>query len=128
MARVDTEAELFQVFAYSPLRAPEGSRLGIAEAVVRANYRLGIGKFELDYDDGEMRFQLSQVLSDDAVGKEVIDRMMATAIYMLDMYLPAFLSVIYGNELPKDAIRCVEAGRSGGMGEDGERREEDATD
>ena len=33
---------------------------------------------------------------------------------MLDMYLPAVLSVIYGNELPKDAIRCVEGGRCGG--------------
>jgi len=29
---------------------------------------------------------------------------------MLDTYLPAVLSVIYGNELPADAVRCVEAG------------------
>ena len=56
----------------------------------------------------------------DAVGEEVIDRMIGTAINILDMYLPAFLSVIYGNELPKDAIRCVEAGRGGGSSEDGE--------
>ena len=28
--------------------------------------------------------------------------------------LPAVLSVIYGNELAKDAVRCVEAGRCGG--------------
>ena len=36
---------------------------------------------------------------------------MGTTMSMLDMYLPAVLSVIYGNELPKDAIRCVEARR-----------------
>ena len=48
---------------------------------------------------------------------------MGTTMSMLDMYLPAVLSVIYGNELPKDAIRCVEAKRcnsgeaeSGGTG------------
>ncbi len=28
---------------------------------------------------------------------------------MLDMYLPAFLSVIYANELPKDAVGRAEA-------------------
>jgi hypothetical protein len=40
----------------------------------------------------------------------VIDRLIAVTMAMLDMYLPAVLSVIYGNELPKDAIRCVEGG------------------
>ena len=31
-------------------------------------------------------------------------------VAMLDTYLPAVLSVVYGNELPADAVRCVEAG------------------
>ena len=30
---------------------------------------------------------------------------------MLNIYLPAVLSVIYGNELPKDAVRHAEPGR-----------------
>jgi hypothetical protein len=109
VARVEAEAELFQVFGYSPLRIPEGCRLAIAEAVTRANYGLRIGKFELDLDDGELRFQAAQILVYESVGEEVIDRMIGTAISMLDMYLPSFLSVIYANELPQDAIRRVEA-------------------
>ena len=44
----------------------------------------------------------------------VIDRLITATMAMLDMYLPAVLSVIYGNELPKDAIRSVEGGRCGG--------------
>ena len=113
VAHVDAEADLFQVFAHSPLRVPEGSRPAIAEAVARANYGLRVGKFEFDIDDGELRFQTSQVLTDDTVGETVIDRLFSTTVAMLDMYLPAVLSVIYGNELPKEAIRCVEAGRCG---------------
>ncbi len=109
VARVEVEADLFQVFGYSPLRVPEGCRPAIAEAVARANYGLRLGKFELDLDDGEMRFQVAQVLTGDSVGEEVIDRMISTSINMLDMYLPAFLSVIYANELPQDAILRVEA-------------------
>jgi hypothetical protein len=42
---------------------------------------------------------------------DVIGRLMGTTVAMLDTYLPAVLSVIYGNETPQDAIRCAEAGR-----------------
>jgi hypothetical protein len=104
------EHDLFQVACFSPLRIPEGSRRDIAEAIVRANYGLRVGKFELDFDDGEIRFQVSQILVDDAVGQDVIERMIGTAVNMLDTYLPALLSVIYANESPKEAIARVEAG------------------
>ena len=114
VAHVDEEAELFQVFGYAPIRIPDGSRPAIAETVARANYGLRVGKFEFDVDQGEMRFHASQVLTADGVDDAVIDRLISTTMSMLDMYLPAVLSVIYGNELPKDAIRCVEAGRCGG--------------
>jgi hypothetical protein len=120
VARVDAEADLFQVFGHSPLHVPEGSRPAIAEAVARANYGLRVGKFEFDVDDGELRFQASQVLTGDTLGEDVIDRLITTTLAMLDMYLPAFLSVIYGNELPKDAIRHVEAGSFGHCDGDGD--------
>jgi hypothetical protein len=100
---------LFQVFGYSPIRIPVGSRPAIAETVVRANYGLRVGKFEFDMDAGELRFQASQIVVGDTVGESVIDRLIRTTIDMLDMYLPAFLSVVYGNELPKDAILQVES-------------------
>jgi hypothetical protein len=72
-----------------------------------------LGKFELDLDGGEVRFQVSQILDDDAVGQAVINRMIGAAVNMLDTYLPALLSVIYANELPKEAIARVEAGFCG---------------
>ena len=123
VAHVDEEADLFQVFGYSPIRVPEGSRPAIAEAVARANYGLRVGKFEFNVDEGDLRFQASQALLSESVGESVIDRLITTTMAMLDMYLPAFLSVIYGNELPKDAIRCAEAGRCGQTATDGEEQE-----
>ena len=123
IAAVDEEGSVFQVFGYSPIRVPEGSRPAIAEAVARANYGLRVGKFEFNVDEGDLRFQASQALTGEAVGEGVIDRLIGTTMAMLDMYLPAFLSVIYGNELPKDAIRCAEAGRCGQTETDGEEQE-----
>ncbi len=114
VARV--EDDLFQVVCYSPVRIPTGILRDIAEAIVRANHRLRVGKFELDLDDGELFFQVSQILDGDAVGEAVIDRMIGTAVNMLDTYLPALLSVVYGNEEPADAIRQAEAGFGRGDG------------
>lgn len=109
VARADAEAEVFQVFGYSPLRVPQGCRPAIAEAVARANYGLRVGRFDLDVDDGQLLFHASQILVGETLSKDVIDRLIGTTMHMLDMYLPAFLSVIYGNELPEDAVRHVES-------------------
>ena len=47
------------------------------------------------------------------MGEAVIDRMIGTAVNMMETYLPAFMSVVYGNEEAGDAIRRVEAGWCG---------------
>jgi hypothetical protein len=113
VAVVDATAELFQVFGFSPVMVPAGARRAIAETVARANYGMRLGKFELDFSDGELRFQAAHVLTDDHLEDEVIGRLMGTTLTMLDLYLPAFLSVIYGNELPEDAVAHIEKGRPG---------------
>lgn len=110
-AQVDADDNLFQVFGYSPVRVPIGSRPAVAETVVRANYGLKVGKFEMDFDEGELRFQAAQVLVDDDLADATIHRLIGTTMAMLNTYLPAVLSVIYGNELPKDVVRHAEPGR-----------------
>ncbi len=111
IARVDADDSLFQVFGYSPVRVPPGSRPAIAETVVRVNCGLKVGKFEMDYDEGELRFQAAQFLPDDDLEDATIQRLLGTTMAMLNTYLPAILSVIYGNELPMDAVRQAEPRR-----------------
>ena len=118
IAAVDEDGDLFQVLAFSPVRAPEGSRPSIAEAIAHANYGLKLGKFETDWEDGELRFQVGQVLIGAVLDDALLERMFGTATAVLDCYLPAFLSVIYGNELPEGRhpqrgdTRCVRGGMS----------------
>lgn len=111
-ARVDSESSLFQVFGHSPMRVPPGARAAIAETVMRANCGLKLGKFEMDFDEGDLRFQVAQILLEDDLEEATIQRLIGTTISMLDIYLPAVLSVIYGNELPKDAVSHAEPGRA----------------
>ena len=125
-ARVDADDSLFQVFGYSPVRVPKGALPAVAETVVRINCCLKVGKFELNYDEGDMRFQAAQILPDDNLEDETIQRLLGTTMAMLNAYLPAVLSVIYGNELPQDALRHAEPGLFGvDESDNGERRAND---
>ena len=110
VVQVNDDDELLHVVGFAPVRVQEGSRSAIMETITRANLGMKVGKFEMDLDDGELRFYAAQILMHGRLEDAVIERMMGTTVSMLDMYLPAVLSVIFGNELPQDAVKCVEAG------------------
>ena len=63
-----TAAKLGVPFAPSPSPPSPLRPLVSFAPFARANYGSRLGKFELDLDDGEVRFQISQILVDDAVG------------------------------------------------------------
>ena len=109
LGSVDEEDNLLQFFAIAPIRVPVGSRPGVGEAIVRANWGLKVGKFEMDHDSGRLHFQVAHVFSDGGFSHELVHRLVHTALAMLDRYLPAIMSVIYGNDEPKEAVCRVEA-------------------
>lgn len=106
--RATVEDGLFQVFGWFPINVPPGSRRDVAEAILRANYAMKVGKFEMDMNDGEVRFQAYSMFHEDELADDLIFRTFQVVVNMLDRYTPAFLSVIYGNEPPADAIKRVE--------------------
>jgi hypothetical protein len=108
VARVDDGAGLFLVCGRLPVRAPAGAVPAIAETITRANFELLNGRFEMDFDTGDLQFQIAEILSGVSLDEEVIERMIRTTLRMLDTYMPAVLSVIYGNEQPRDAVYHVE--------------------
>ena len=122
IAVVDANDGLFQIFGYSPVYVPEGCKAAIAEALTRANSGLKVGKFEMNYDKGEVRFQAAHILADNELDDQTIQRLLGHTMNMLNVYLPAVLSVIYGNETPKEAVRQVEPGSPGVDESENEKR------
>jgi hypothetical protein len=59
LARVDQEKELVLFYSYCPVKAPEDKRPILADFLTRANYGLYIGNFEMDFNDGEVRYKTS---------------------------------------------------------------------
>ncbi len=102
-ARADSDEE-FHVFGQLRIDVPHGSRKAVAEVIERANYRQAGGEFEMNFSEDELRFHVSESLSDGELQSEMIDRLIEAARNALDSCLAAVLSVIFGNEQPEDAV------------------------
>ncbi|MGF1657387.1 MAG: YbjN domain-containing protein [Verrucomicrobiales bacterium] len=109
VAAVNEENDVFQFFSFVPLRGSEAQRPGLSEFICRANYGMKFGRFELDFDDGDLRFhtstryynQLSQERIRDTVGSNLLT---------VDRYLPGLALLLFAGAEPLDAIRSAEKG------------------
>ena len=104
--RVDLEQFIFYVIA--PIKTPEEMRDDIGEYINRANYGLRIGNFELDYNDGELRYKSSLDFENATLTPALLKNTIYPAVHTMDRYLPGIFSVIYGNKDPLDAIGGIE--------------------
>lgn len=102
------EESMLQVFTHPANKVPDNQRHRIAEAITRANYGLKLGKFEMDFDDGELRYQNAIPIEGELPDDEVLDHLLYVGGAMVDRYVPAFLSIIYGNEDVKLAVDAAE--------------------
>ena len=82
----------------------------IAEFITRANYGLHMGCFELDFNDGEIRYKMSisntalEANPDDEIG-----RIMSIPCSTIDTYSSGIIGVLSGYEEPEEAVkRCEE--------------------
>lgn len=108
---IDIRTENNQVLIYTtlPTTVPENHRVRVAEFLTRANYGLIIGNFELDFEDGEVRYKATYIYDDTFPNTETIFmRNLFVSFNSMDKYLPGVMSVIYANILPNQAITQIE--------------------
>lgn len=99
-----------QVAFYSVLsvNAPQEKRHKVAEFITRVNYGMVIGNFEMDYDDGEVRFKTSVDVEGSALGASMIRQLVYANLIITDRYLPGIMRVIYSDESPSKILDSIE--------------------
>jgi hypothetical protein len=107
-AQAREENKQFVFYSLCPVTAPEDKRQAIAEFLTRANYGMMIGNFELDLNDGEIRYKTSIDIAGDSLSFTLIKNLVYTNVTMMDEYLPGIMSVIHGDASPKQAITNIE--------------------
>jgi hypothetical protein len=108
-AKAREDQEQFVFYSICPVNAPENKRLTVAEFLTRANSGMIIGNFEMDFEDGEIRYKTSIDVEGDSLSSALIKQLVYANVMMMDAYLPGIMSVIYGDVSPKDAIAQIES-------------------
>jgi len=106
--RVDEDDEIVVYLSRCPVFVPEERRTAAMEYLTRANYGLRIGNFELDLDDGEVRYKSSLDVEGDELTPALVKRIMRPNLITMDRYLPGLMRVIYGSADPAKEIADLE--------------------
>ena len=106
--RPDDEAEQLTVFGIFPGEVPPHQRTSMALLLTRVNRGLIVGCFELDLDDGELRFRCGL----DVEGGELTEPLVAQLVGLngrtLDAYFPAIDALLRHDLAPEEALRLAE--------------------
>ena len=107
-AEVDEEKFWLIFYAYMPVNTPQEKMDEMAEFICRANRGMRIGNFELDYDDGEIRYKTSIDAEGGEMTLQMIDNLLRANLSTINRYFPGIMSVIYSDREVLDLIREIE--------------------
>ncbi len=98
-----------QVLFYTTLKVHAAAQRipAMLEFVARANFGLAVGNFELDPDDGEIRFKTSVDVNNTELTRGLLSGLTSLNVAAVHVYLPGIEAVIGGAEA-RAAIAAVE--------------------
>lgn len=113
-ARVREAAQQIVFYSICPIYVPDLKRLVMAEFLTRANYGLIMGNFEMDFNDGEIRYKTSidveRIPLDQPWNMTMIKQIVYANVLTMDKYLPGILRVVASDDTPAEVIAEIEEG------------------
>lgn len=89
--------------SYGPY-VPADRRVAIAEAIARINAKSGIGNFELDFADGEIRYRVSADVEDGLLSEKMVDNMLGFTMTAMERFHDALMRIAFGDVEPELAL------------------------
>jgi hypothetical protein len=111
LARTHEDKDIFLFYSILEYNVPEDRRPAAAEYITRANYGLRLGNFEMDFDDGEVRYKTSIDVEGGTLAVAMVKNMVLTNALTVDKYLAGLNEVVFGKAAPKEAITEAEKKR-----------------
>ena len=96
-------------YSVHPRSAPPTRLAEVAEFLHRVNYGTIIGNFELDCDDGEIRFKTSIDVEGEALTDVGLEKLATYNVRSMSQYLVLIDAVIDGTATPRAAMEQVDA-------------------
>lgn len=89
MVRCFDDTSRLLVYSLYPESVPENLRPRISELICRINYGLIMGNFEMDWDDGELRYKTSMDIEGIELGSTILRNLIYGNFHSFDLYFKA---------------------------------------
>jgi hypothetical protein len=107
IAMLEADEQVVVHSSFNP-PVPGDRRDAIALFLTRANYGILLGNFELDLDDGELRYKTSIDVRGAELTEALLDNLVVANVAMFDRYVPGIEAVVRGAD-PADAVAAIAA-------------------
>lgn len=99
-------AETSQVLVYSimPAKIPADQRVAVAEFMMRINYDQVLGGFEINMEDGEVRYRTALDFGSEVFTPGLFDPVVKANLIGYGDHLEGMEAVIAGDATPKEAV------------------------
>ncbi len=95
----------FIFFSICGANTPLEKRLSMLELLNSFNYKLFFGNFEMDLEDGEIRFKTSVSYSNLDLNQHFIKELIMTNINIMDKSLAAIMKLMFGDISVEEAMK-----------------------
>ena len=97
----------FIFFSIVGTKTPEEKKTPMAELITRLNFDKFLGNFDLDFEDGEVRYKTSIIYSEIEPDMEWIDNLIMTNLVIMDQCLPGLTGLMYKDLAPLEAYNLI---------------------
>ncbi|MBE5799431.1 MAG: hypothetical protein E7321_05710 [Clostridiales bacterium] len=99
----------FSTLTTLPLTADTDHRLAVAEYLTRANFNLRNGNFELNMNDGEIRFKTYVHVGSGTTDLSAARQAIFLPFLMIDRFGDGLIDVLFGFRTPREAYEAITA-------------------
>ena len=107
-AQAVEEDSQFIFYSVNPLKVPDGREAEMAEFLTRVNYGLRMGNFEMDYEDGTIRYKTCIDVDGDRLTPALVKNVVYANVQLMDHYTPGMIRLIFGGLTPAEAVAEIE--------------------
>ena len=105
LAIVKEEHQQFLFYSICPANALEHRRSAILDYLNRLNVILDVGNFEMDMEDGEIRFRTSIDAEEEPLSSTLIKNLVYMNVLTMNHYLPGLIAVNLAGEDPEEVVK-----------------------
>ena len=107
-AQADEAKEWAFFYSVYPPRAPEARRPLVAELLIRINWRVPFGSFDMDWSDGEIRFRTGLDFEGSETTLSLMRALVIPNLAMMERHWAELAAVVENGQTPEAALAAAE--------------------